>query len=254
MSFIGDVWDGVKGAASGLWSFAKGAFWHLVGGVLELPTFIGIMPAKKLRLSVKILIQRDPNTNGLSLVAARDDVETAVQTAVDIYWAEAKIRMVGAGGGPIVTVVPEPAPEYVLFPPCGDKSDFVTSQFNEVGAWFRDHRVENIGGALAGIGSPITVFIVNTVGGHGGCAVAGFFGSYAYVGKDWMTRNNQADADGVTLAHEIGHVLDLSLTSHFPSKDNVMNSDSQVPPRSKFVAYQQYWIRGSQHVTYMWPW
>jgi hypothetical protein len=242
------LWNGVKGIGSLLGSLIKGIIHHLIGAIFEIPSLFWrrLMIPKKLRLRVIILLKEDSHLDTLRPIADRAHVEGAVEVAKEIYKKQANVRIVGANG-PIVRLSSEVAPDYVLNPPCADKTDYVTAQFGRVGAWFRHRRAFNLGSWL-GYGTPLTVFIVDQVAGRGGCAVIGLLGDYAYVGRDWIEPSTTNPGDRVTLAHEMGHVCDL-IRHYSTSTENVMHANSTSPPRRKFSRWQRYVIRGGSHVT-----
>jgi hypothetical protein len=267
MGWLGDVWDGVKSAAgsawdgltggggwvenvlSGIWSFGwsfiKGLLHHLFGALIELPCLFGICPEKKLRLRVIILQGSDPHAKSLRPVATRSRTQEAVDLATEIFKAQVNVKVIGANGS-IVRMSPEKAPETALKPPCGGKRDYVLAQFNSTGAWFRHRRATNLGSAI-GYATPVTVFVVEQVQGGSGCAVAGLFGDYAYIGADVLS--SVQPLGHVSLAHETGHVCDL--IRHHSNAANVMHWRQAEVPRRKFSRWQRYVIRGGSHVTYL---
>jgi hypothetical protein len=206
---FGDVWDGIKdaagavrdglaGAADSVW---KGLTWlvHRAFGIIEwFGSILGIRWKKKLR--VKVLILQEDTNKPIASVGALDDV---VDRAKKLFKDEANVRLIPPAGGSIVTIYPQPAPEYVLEVPC-DAGAF-GQIYTKVGRWFRRRCVGTAAGFFR-YGAPATIFVVKDVqGGKRGC-FPGVLTDYGYIDPEALSGS---DGSLLTLAHELGHACDL---------------------------------------------
>jgi hypothetical protein len=208
---FGDVWDGIKdaagavrdaftGAADSIW---KGLTWlvHRAFGIIEwFGSILGIRWKKKLR--VKVLILQNDTNKPIASVAALEDV---VARAKKVFRDEANVRLIPPGGADasIVTVYPQPAPDYVLEVPC-DAGAF-GQIYTRVGRWFRRRCAQTAAGFFR-YGAPATIFVIEDVqGGKRGC-FPGVLTDYGYIDPDALSGS---DGSRLTLAHELGHASDL---------------------------------------------
>jgi hypothetical protein len=257
------MWNKIKKAAKTLWNGAKSLWkqtwnvvneiWNRIHGVPSFfATLLGWKWPKKCRLRVVIL--RDEN--GISLLGqgSSDDVRPspipykspeeearpAIDLAIDTYKDECNVNLVSYRGQPMVTVANTPAPQAALDVGCnwGAWGD----ELGGAGAYFRSLAAGMFGGLPFGYGSPITVFVVRSVGGPGpkpyGCSLA-FMTNYVTVEAAGMRTANPR-----TLAHELGHAFSLWHTS---SQDNLMTRGGTGG--RELNRLQEAMVRSSPHVT-----
>jgi hypothetical protein len=232
------VWDGVSGFVSSLWTGFKW-FVHRAIGIIEyISTLFGIMPEKKLRVSIKILLDND-----LRPLADREKVERVLALAREVFKEQAHVRIVSPTGDEesIISLHPEPAPEYVLDPLC-DAGGY-GQIFTRVGRWFRRYSARTPAGSFFGYGSPATIYVVRDVQEADGCFLA-IATNYGYIDSGALDRTEEGWL--LVLAHELGHACDLR---HRGGK-TLMKKHPDGRPR-RLIRRQKATLRSSPRVTYL---
>jgi hypothetical protein len=220
-------------------------------GVLAL---VGIMPWKKLKVQAVILV--DEHRNAL---AAREDVQAALDLAADVFAKHAKVR---ARFQSDIFLLAEIPPGDVLNPACG--LGITGAQFASAGSWFRSHQWTSPAGSLLGYGAPVTVFIVNEISSllddnKNGCTAPPFLADYSVVEAGAVGSGKPSGspipippevdlARRLTLAHEIGHACNLI---HAWGDGTIMNAADDAHRKASMSRWQKALFRGSPHVTYL---
>ncbi|MCI0345566.1 MAG: hypothetical protein L0221_09010 [Chloroflexi bacterium] len=178
---------------------------ELLNRVIGLPELVinvaGVLPAKKLRLRV-IVLSKASGSNVLGV--PKDQVEAVLAPAIEltreILWREAKVRVLPAGGR-FVDVESAPAPPTALSVHCNQRA-FV-EDFETAGRYFTERLVRTVAGSIAGIGAPVTAFVVAEIDQVVGCSI-GPLADYVTLRPDGVTMTRPW-----ALAHEIGHACGL---------------------------------------------
>lgn len=243
--FFGRIGQALYGILDTFWNVAGDLFWRIVG----IPGFIldlfGVnWPPKKLRVTIRIL----KDLNGQSLDPARDlaaESTEAFDLANRIFVREANVRLVPAGGSPLITVLETVPPAGALNPECGSSGFFDT--FGEAGEYFQNFRAINLGKLLLNYASPITVYIVNDIPDNAGCS-NGITSEYILVDLQGLVITDATGGTNpsATMAHEIGHACGLL---HRSNTENLMTTAAQGRTNTTLTNWQQSAVRGSRHVT-----
>lgn len=221
-------------------------------------SLLGIMPMKKIRVTVVIL----RNQNGPLAEEAR--VRARVKEVSNkIFETEAKIEIVAPMAG-LVVIEPGIAPSYALEVGCGTEA--WGEEFGDAGAYFRDRLAWSFAGTFLGYGEPVTAFVVLSIEPGGGCSL-GPLTNYVTVEKVTETiPGQQPTGDDVsvpdtvvdtirlrTLAHEIAHACGLWHPFWFWSGDvnNLMTKSGDGGVGTELSRWQRAIFRTSRHVTYL---
>lgn len=231
--WLGDAWNGITGFFSAAWNFIKWVIQRVIGLIDFVLTLLGIMPPKKLKLRVIILIDDGKP------IASREEVQAVVDLANTVFRDQMNVSLEGVNGS-IVRMSSGSAPDYALDPEC-DLGAF-GQIFSQTGAWFRARLATTPAGTFAGYGAPVTMFIVRDVQGKSGCAI-GFLADYGYIDPDYLSGD---EGSFLGLAHEIGHTCDLP---HAGSGGTLMEPNPG-PRKRKLKRWQKAVFRTSPHVTY----
>lgn len=238
--FIKDVgraiWDGITGVGNSLWNGFKWLIHRLIGLLELLGSLFGFMPRKKLRVKVVILLDKNKKP-----LASREVVDDVVARATKTFKDEANVRIISPGGSDrlIVSIYPEPAPDFVMKPLC--EGGGFGQVFTRVGRWFRTRSAPTPAGSFLGYGAPATIFVVEDVQGKSGCFLPlvtnyGFIDSGALSGSDGSL---------LTLAHELGHACDL-----WHRSNGTLMEAGPGPRSARLRRYQRAVLRSSPRVTY----
>ena len=219
--------------------------------VLGLPeaglNALGVLPAKKLRLRVFVLADGpDHNVLGVPAANVAATVDPAIKVAKEIFWREARISVVPAGGQ-FVVVDPLPAPPAALTVHCDGEA--YAEDFQAAGDYFQARIATTVIGSAIGTGAPVTAFIVKEVVGKGGCSLGPLV--------DYVTVDDDATGGSRprTLAHELAHACGLPHTDAVARAlfggdpaTNLMNpsGSGERLTRRQVVAF-----RNSRHVTFL---
>lgn len=217
---------------------------NMLAGLIEfLLMSIGVMPEKKLRISVVLFKSEEEG-----ILAEPDEVVKQLQNAVKVFKDQANIRLIPISpyqsktkaeytlASPDWIHIPEkPVSSDVLDVHCNLKAFledlWITGskyQISAMTSFFYGNFLR-----IIGYGSPIIVFIVRSIHRHGGCSLGPL--------SDYVTvhRNNLA-----CIAHEVGHACNLL---HDSDKHNLMYS--RICGLENMTRSQVAWVRASRHVT-----
>jgi hypothetical protein len=247
------VTDGVYGFVSELVHTIYEAANRLVGLVDLVLTFFGIMIPKRVR--IRIVILRD--ADGCAIIADERlpadklvDEQKQLDDAIGVIrkcFDEQMNTSVRAADGVLVETLPFPAPQNALHVQCGTGA--WGDDFQDAGHYFRNNKASGgPGGAPAGYGAPITVFVVDDVEGELGCSL-GWLQDYVVVDREGMLRSEKApEPRPTTPMHEIGHACGLIWHAwpDFLHTGNLMKGD--VPRGITLELYQRAIVRNSRHV------
>lgn len=229
-----------------IWNVVLEIFWNLVGIGDFVLGLIGIRPEKKLRVCVIVL----RNERGVE-VAAPASLVPDLQHAIDIFRAEANVRVIPVGpfqydsgfaddetaSTEWIHVVDGPSDPEILevecgveaggedLTPAGSRFELLASTMCFFGNWRR----------VVGYGAPVTIFVVRTVGDASklGCSI-GPLSNYVTI----------EGANPICIPHELGHACNLW---HVDGATNLMNASCG---RRKLDWWQISILRNSRHVTY----
>jgi hypothetical protein len=239
----GYVWDGARQAGN----VAK----EVGNRVLGLPeaglNALGVLPAKKLRLRVFVLADGpDHNVLGVPTANVAGTVDPAIRLAKEIFWREARISIVAAGGQ-LVTVDPVPSPPAALTVHCD--GDAYLEDFQAAGDYFQARIATNAIGSALGTGAPVTAFIVKEVVGKAGCSL-GPLVDYVTVKYDAVTGSHPR-----ALAHELAHACGLPHTEGIGGAlfggDPATNLMNPSGSGEDLTRRQVILFRNSRHVTFL---
>ena len=250
----GAVSDGVKVGAGYVWDGARqaGNVAKEIGNrVLGLPeaglNALGVLPTKKLRLRVFVLADGpDHNVFGVPAADVAALVDPAIRLTKEIFWREARISVVAAGGQ-FVVVDPLPAPPAALTVHCDGEA--YAEDFQAAGDYFQARIATNVIGSALGTGAPVTAFMVKEVVGKGGCSL-GPLVDYVTVDDDATSGSHPR-----TLAHEVAHACGLPHAGGIGGAvfggdpaTNLMNpsGSGETLTRRQVVMF-----RNSRHVTFL---
>jgi hypothetical protein len=229
-----------------IWNVVIEIVWNLVGIGDFVLGLIGIRPEKKLRICVIVL--RDEK--GVE-VASPASVVPHIQNAIDIFRAEANVRVIPVGpfqydsgfadderaSTEWVHVVDGPSDSEILDVECGvdaagedlttvgSRFELLMSTMCFYGNWRR----------VVGYGAPVTVFVTRTVGDtfRLGCSLGPL--------SDYVTIEG---GNPICVPHELGHACNLW---HVGGATNLMNESCG---RRELDWWQISILRNSRHVTY----
>ncbi len=215
----------------------------LPGALLDA---VGIRPAKRIRVVIKIL--RDEQ--GLP-VAQPADLEVGLATAQWILAEQANVslqpplvpRLTSLA---MVSVLDEPAPREALDVHCDAQA--WREDFGIAGEFFSRHLAWSFFGTLLGAGAPVTVFIVRDVKDKAGCSLGPLtdYVTVAPIGLEgsFLSDDETGPLQAGTIAHEIAHACGLW---HVSDRSNLMNPSTDG---TKLSFWQKVVLRNSRHVTY----
>jgi hypothetical protein len=261
----------------GRWAewLVKGAHtaWNFAISIPDMVfTTIGIMPEKKLRLGVIILLNKDRQPT-----ASDDAVLRAVQYMINVYRSELNVRVIPArdtnGWTWPFSRDQLPTADFLYHDHTIASIDLLDvrsdhegllDNLGPVGSAFNlkmaDLVLTSAGRRLIGYGAPIIAFAVERV--HVGSDEKDGFSPGPLA--DWVAiefRNNSADTSAAPnptdltaekylrsvsdLAHECGHACSLP---HWPNDSYLMYGDK--PRQGGFLVWQKAIARSSRHVTF----
>jgi len=211
---------------------------RLLGWFDFVAGLFGILPIKKLRLHVVILMKSDGQ-----LTTTVERANESIARAREILRARARIKLIAA-----VHVMDEPAPHYALQVKTG--VGFFVDQLSDTGAYFWQVIETKMPGLLPQfwlrIATPIVAFITEGIGGEEAHGCAGLL-----LG-DCLFIEGAYTGPRATLAHEIGHDCGL-LHDEFDTTNLMYPSDplaNNMARGTNLSPFQRGILRGSTHVTY----
>lgn len=224
----------------------KTVFNRVVGLPGALLDTVGIRPAKRIRVFIKIL------RNEQSVpVAHPADLKVGLETAQRILAEQANVFLQpplvpGLISLAMVSVLDEPAPREALDVHCDAQA--WREDFDIAGDFFSRHQARNFFGTLLGAGAPVTVFIVRDVKDKAGCSL-GPLTDYVTVAPIGLVGRCLGDDEtgplqARTIAHEIAHACALW---HVSDRSNLMHPSTDG---TELSLWQKVVLRNSRHVTY----
>lgn len=248
MGFFSSVTSGLKKVGRAVGSaigqaidVAKTIGNRLVGLIDFGLGYIGILPAKKLRLRIVIL---HDETN--SPLATPNDVSSTLEFAKSIFKNQANVNIIAADGV-FVETLGHAAPTAALDVGCG--FDAWKEEMGEAGDLFGRRTARSMSGILTGYAAPVTAFIVRDVRDVKGCSL-GPLTDYVTLGLDGLSNSNPNDdvsPPSKWLAHEVAHACGLWHGSYGSS--NLINPDEGSG--IELTRFQRNMLRNSRHVTYL---
>lgn len=229
-----------------IWNGILTLVWGLVGIIDVIAGIIGIRPEKKLRLCVVMLNDERGNP-----VGDPNAVVPHLQAAIEIYRAEANVRVIpagpfhytsgfagdeqasldwihGTGRGPSGSGVLDVSCDT---PAAGEDLSAIGSNFDVIAStacFYTNFR------RVIGYGAPIIVFVIRTIkGSQLGCSL-GPLTDYVVIEA----------SNPICVAHEMGHACNLW---HVSDNANLMNPGCG---RRNLAWWQVALVRASRHVTY----
>ena len=194
---------------------------RLVAAPALVADLLGGRSPRRLRVALAVLVDDD----GLPAVDP-ERLRAALRTAAEVLRDAAGVTVLGRPGDPVL--VRAPAPPTALRAPCG--RGLLRELFGPAGRFYRAHAVPGA----------VTVFGVVQVVGKAGCA-PGPVEPWVLVGRAGL----DARADGLTLAHELGHACGLP---HLGAGGTLMQPGSRGR-RRELRDWQRAVLRSSAHVT-----
>lgn len=236
-------WSTLEDAASGAWSWIKGAshwvfawLFSILMGLLNGIAEIFLFWVKK-NLRIQVLILRDQTKQALVDPAA---LNYAIENAKAIFDSGFNVRL-KFFGSPGVQTLTGVAPAAALDTNC-DSAGYLYA-LGEGGAYFED----NLAGWVfipISLKFPVTVFVVRSIVGKVGCC---------HVITDYLTLaatsagdpSSSGVTDRTTLAHELGHACALK---HREAQSNLMYPDTSRQTSTTW--WQRRVARVSRHCTF----
>ena len=231
----------LKAAAKWVWTKAKAVVrlavrialtfgWGLTMGLPDL--LLGfILPAKKLRLHVFILV--NPHT-GLP-VATPEQVQPSIDFAKKVFKDRLNVKVVPYGRQ-FIELIDVGVPDAALDVHCGLSGAW--EDFGDAGEFFAGHLAGWNATPVSGT-FPITAFIVKDVHGKGGCTPIGPLVDYVTVDPHGLSNETHS-----TLAHELGHACNQFW--HSLGRSNLMWGDHDRGDTLHW--WQRNLMRASRHV------
>lgn len=215
--------------------------WDLVLGFLA-------WPPKRMR--VHIVVLRGPNGPLIGLDALTAKLGPSIEILKQAYKDHCNVTVLPYNKGDEknietwVTILEDVAPTAALQRSgCSLWKALNEEETGDAGEYYRKHLAGWVGGVPISLAFPITVFVVESIGGYFGCTTW-FLSDYVLVTVQGI------ETERSTIAHEIGHRCNIP-TEHDDPKYLMFSGAQPNEPPYRMSWWHKNVIRSSRHVTYL---